>query len=100
MAGAPSGQVWNFPAVHAAASGITSQSAMIDGLHAEGKATLARLAELWGGSANSAYLELQNRWDTRAAETNQALVSLAKSLHNAADEMQTTESYVQSQFSG
>ena len=101
MAGTSGGQqVWNFPAIHAAASGMESQAAQIAGLHGEGKTVLARLAELWGGMANEAYINLQTRWDTRAEETNNALMSLAKAIHMAADDQETTEKFVHATFSG
>lgn len=93
-------QVWNFAGIHAAASGIESQATMIDGLHHEGKSVLARLASVWGGSGNEAYTNVQTRWDTRAADTNTALRSLAHALHNAADEMARTENGVTQTFAG
>ncbi len=93
------GQVWNFPAIHAAASSVEGQAAQISGLHTEGKGTLARLSAHWGGAGSTAYIAVQNKWDTHAEETNNALISLARSLHNAAQEMQRTESGVQARFS-
>ncbi|QFS94597.1 6 kDa early secretory antigenic target (plasmid) [Mycobacterium sp. THAF192] len=99
MAGSSGGeQVWNFPAIHAAASGMESQAGIISGLHAEGKSTLARLSELWGGSASGAYVSLQQRWDTRAEETNTALLSLARSIHQAADDSERNEQVTLNQF--
>jgi early secretory antigenic target protein ESAT-6 len=96
--GGDGGQVWNFPAVHMAASGMESQASMISGLHAEGKSVLAKLAGVWGGAGNEAYTNLQMRWDTRAEDTNTALLSLARSIHTAADEMGRTENAVMGTF--
>lgn len=93
-------QVWNFRAIHAAASGMESQAGVISGLHAEGKSTLAQLSELWGGSASGAYINLQQRWDTRAEETNTALLSLARSIHQAADDSERNELTTMNQFAG
>lgn len=93
-------QVWNFPAIHAAASGMESQAGIISSLHAEGKSTLGQLSELWGGAASGAYVNLQQRWDTRAEETNTSLLSLARSIHQAADDSERNEHVTMNQFAG
>lgn len=93
-------QVWNFPAIHAAASGMEAQAGIISGLHAEGKNTLAQLAELWGGSASGSYVSLQQRWDTRAEDTNTSLLSLARSIHTAADDAERNEQVTMNTFAG
>lgn len=93
-------QTWDFVAIHAAASGMESQAGIISTLHAEGKSTLAHLAELWGGTASGAYIHLQQRWDTRAEDTNTSLLSLARSIHSAADDSERNEQVTMNQFAG
>ncbi len=49
----------------------------------EGKASLAALASVWGGTGSDAYQAVQTRWDTTSAELNSALLNLAHTISDA-----------------
>ena len=70
-------QVWNFAGIEGGASEIRAPSVTTAGLLDEGKASLAALAAVWGGSGSEAYQAVQMRWDSTSNELNSALQNLA-----------------------
>jgi early secretory antigenic target protein ESAT-6 len=68
------------------------------GLLDEGKASLAKLAAVWGGSGSEAYQAVQQRWDNTAMELNNALQNLAQAVGEAGEHMQHTEGGVTGLF--
>lgn len=68
------------------------------GLLDEGKASLAKLAAVWGGSGSEAYQAVQQRWDNTSMELNNALQNLAQAVGEAGEHMMHTESGVTGMF--
>jgi 6 kDa early secretory antigenic target len=92
-------QSWNFAGIEGGASQIQGAVQTTQGLLDEGKASLAKLSEAWGGSGSSAYQDVQRRWDDASAELNDALKSLAQRITEAGQTMAQTESGVTGMFS-
>ena len=84
-------QKWNFPAIQAGASELNGSVGTVHGLLDEGKASLSRLAAVWGGSGSESYQAVQANWDTTAAELNDALSKLSGTINQAAEAMAHTE---------
>ena len=70
-------KVYNYGAIDGASSELGAAVAQTEGLLDEGKASLAALAAVWGGTSSEAYQAVQMRWDTASAELNAALKNLA-----------------------
>jgi 6 kDa early secretory antigenic target len=91
-------QSWNFAGIEAGASTIQGAVGTTESLLDEGKASLGKLAEAWGGSGSSAYQTVQTRWDAASNELNAALKSLAIKISEAGQSMASTESGVTGMF--
>jgi early secretory antigenic target protein ESAT-6 len=91
-------QSWNFAGIEGGASTIAGAVQTTHGLLDEGKASLAKLAEAWGGSGAEAYQAVQRRWDDTSAELNSALQALSQRISEASQTMAQTESGVTGMF--
>ncbi len=91
-------QLWNFAGIEGGSSEIQGSVARTAGLVDEGKASLAALAAVWGGTGSEAYQAVQTRWDTTAAELNSALHNLAMTISDAGQNMASTEAGVTGMF--
>ncbi|MCB0931028.1 MAG: WXG100 family type VII secretion target [Mycobacterium sp.] len=91
-------QLWNFAGIEGGASEIHGAVSTTHGLLDEGKASLAALASVWGGSGSEAYQAVQQRWDSTSAELNSALQNLAQTISEAGQTMAQTESGVTGMF--
>ena len=69
-------QDWNFAGIEGSAGDLAGAVNTTHGLLDEGKASLAKLASVWGGSGSEAYQAVQMRWDSASAELNAALLNL------------------------
>lgn len=92
-------QAWNFTGIEAGSGAIQGAVSTTSGLLDEGKASLAKLAEAWGGTGSDAYQAVQQNWDATSAELNSALQSLAGRISEAGQTMAQTESGVTGMFS-
>jgi len=75
-------------------SSVQATQSLLD----EGKASLAKLADAWGGSGSEAYQVVQQRWDDTSAELNASLRELAKRISEAGQNMGQTENRVRNRF--
>lgn len=91
-------KVYNFHGIATGAGDIHSAVATTHGLLDEGKASLAKLAAVWGGSGSEAYQAVQQRWDNTAAELNSALQNLAQAIGESGEGMQGIEHGVTGSF--
>ncbi|WP_418004042.1 WXG100 family type VII secretion target [Mycobacterium sp. PDNC021] len=91
-------QVWRFAENHTHVGTIMAHKGAIDGLLDEGKASLAKLASVWGGSGSEAYQAVQQRWDNTALELNNALASLAHAVGESNTDMAGVEGNVTGSF--
>lgn len=91
-------QSWNFAGIEAGASSISGAVQTTQGLLDEGKSSLAKLAEAWGGSGSESYQQVQRNWDGTSAELNAALQSLSQRISEASQSMAQTESGVTGMF--
>ena len=91
-------QAWNFGAIEAGASSISGNVNQIHSLLDEGKASLSRLASVWGGSGSDSFNSLMTRWDNTAAELNSKLGNLSGKISEAGQQMARTESNVAARF--
>ncbi|BBY23810.1 WXG100 family type VII secretion target [Mycobacterium stomatepiae] len=93
-------QSWNFSGIEAGASSIAQSVQTVQGLLDEGKQSLAKLAEAWGGSGSEAYQAVQNDWQTKSDELNNSLQSLSHTITEASAAMASTEHGVSGMFGG
>lgn len=91
-------QVWEFGGIEAGAQEINGAVKVTEGLLDEGKASLASLASVWGGSGSESYQAVQMRWDSTSAELNAALLNLAQTISEAGSSMLQTEHGVTGMF--
>jgi early secretory antigenic target protein ESAT-6 len=91
-------QSWNFGGIEGGASSIQGAVKTTEGLLGEGKASLANLANAWGGSGSEAYQGVQRRWDEASIELNDSLQNLAHRITEASQAMAQTESGVTGMF--
>lgn len=91
-------QLWNFAGIEGGSSEIQGSVATTAGLLDEGKASLASLAAIWGGSGSEAYQAVQTRWDSTSLELNNALQNLAATISEAGSTMAQTEAGVTGMF--
>ncbi len=91
-------QSWNFAGIESGASTIQGSVQTTSGLLDEGKGSLAKLAEAWGGSGSEAYQAVQRNWDSTSSELNTALQSLSGKITDAGQAMSSTESGVKGMF--
>ena len=91
-------QKWNFSGIEAGSVAIQSSVTATENLHDEGKASLLKLADAWGGSGSDAYQVVQQRWDDTSAELNASLRELAKRISEAGQNMGQTENKIQNRF--
>ena len=91
-------QVWNFAGIEGGAGEIGSAVQRTDALLDEGKASLAALASVWGGTGSDAYQAVQMRWDSTSAELNSALQNLASTISESSATMAQTEAGVTGMF--
>lgn len=91
-------QRWDFAAIQNAASQINGSVSSIHSLLDEGKGSLKRLSEVWGGEGSESYKAVQSRWDATSLELNNSLQNLAGLVNTAVQSMQDTERGVQSRF--
>jgi len=93
-------QKWNFSGIESGADAIQGSVQATEGLLDEGKASLTKLADAWGGSGAEAYQAVQKLWDENSAELNTSLRELANRISEAGQNMQQTEQGVQGIFGG
>lgn len=93
-------QTWNFTAIQAGADEIRASATRVHALLDEGKASLAKLSAVWGGSGSEAYRALQTKWDQEATRLTNAQDKLGAQCARCAEEMHTTETQVTSLFQG
>ncbi len=91
-------QVWEFGGIEGSAGEINGAVGVTQGLLDEGKASLASLASVWGGSGSEAYQAVHMRWDSTSAELNAALQNLAQTISEAGSSMLQTEQGVTGMF--
>ena len=91
-------QSWNFGGIEAGAGSIAGAVQTTEGLLGEGKTSLGKLAEAWGGSGAEAYQAVQRNWDDTSAELNTALQQLSQRIGEAGQTMSQTESGVTGMF--
>lgn len=91
-------QVWEFGGIEGSSGEINGAVGVTQGLLDEGKASLASLASVWGGSGSEAYQAVQMRWDSTSAELNAALQNLARTISEAGASMLQTEQGVTGMF--
>ncbi|BBY03381.1 WXG100 family type VII secretion target [Mycobacterium seoulense] len=91
-------QSWNFAGIEAGSSSIAGAVQTTQSLLDEGKSSLAKLAEAWGGSGSEAYQQVQRNWDDTSAELNAALQALSQRITEASQAMAQTESGVTGMF--
>jgi early secretory antigenic target protein ESAT-6 len=91
-------QAWNFAGIEGGASSIQGAVQTTHGLLDEGKASLGKLANAWGGSGSEAYQGVQRQWDDASAELNDSLTKLAQRITEASQAMAQTESGVTGMF--
>ncbi|MBO0677336.1 WXG100 family type VII secretion target [Mycolicibacterium sp. S2-37] len=91
-------QNWNFTGIEAGAGAISGSVQTIASLLDEGKASLAKLADAWGGSGSEAYQAVQHNWDQTSGELNSALQTLSNKITDAGQAMSSTENGVRGMF--
>ncbi|MGU3502017.1 WXG100 family type VII secretion target [Mycobacterium sp. C31M] len=91
-------QVWQFGGIEGSSGEIHGAVGVTQGLLDEGKASLASLASIWGGSGSEAYQAVQMRWDSTSAELNAALQNLAQTISDSGQHMQQIENGVTGMF--
>lgn len=91
-------QLWNFAGIEGGSGEIQGSVATTAGLLDEGKASLASLAAIWGGSGSESYQAVQTRWDSTSLELNNALQNLAATISEAGSTMAQTEAGVTGMF--
>ncbi|BAX95049.1 WXG100 family type VII secretion target [Mycobacterium shigaense] len=91
-------QSWNFGGIEAGAGSIAGAVQTVHGLLDEGKQSLGKLAEAWGGSGSEAYQAVQHNWDNTSKELNDSLQSLSQRISEAGQTMAQTESGVTGMF--
>jgi 6 kDa early secretory antigenic target len=91
-------QHWNFAGIEGGAGDIVGAVSTTHGLLDEGKASLSKLAAVWGGSGSEAYQAVQQRWDNTSMELNNALQNLAHTISEAGQNMAQTEAGVTGTF--
>lgn len=91
-------QVWEFAGIEGGAQEINQAVGRTDGLLDEGKASLASLASVWGGSGSESYQAVQARWDSTSAELNAALLNLAQTISDSGQNMSQVENGVTGMF--
>ena len=92
-------QSWNFAGIEDGSRTIAGSVQTVHGLLDEGKASLGKLAEAWGGSGSDAYQSVQANWDNTSLELNNSLQSLSQRISEAGQTMSQTESGVTGMFS-
>lgn len=93
-----SNQVWEFVGIDGSSMEMQGYVKQTDGLLDEGKASLAALAAVWGGSGSEAYQAVQARWDSTSAELNAALQNLAQTIGHSGQNMKQVEDGVTGMF--
>lgn len=78
---------YQFGAIQAAAADINSTSARINGQLDDLKAQLQPMVSTWEGGSSIAYQEAQARWDQAAAELNQVLATISRTVTSGNDAM-------------
>jgi early secretory antigenic target protein ESAT-6 len=91
-------QVWNFAGIEGGSTDILGAVATTNGLLDDGKASLAVLADIWGGSSSQAYQAVQTRWDSTSNELNDALRNLAQTISESGQSMAQTEAGITGMF--
>lgn len=89
---------YNFAGIESGAGQIAGAVNTTQGLLDQGKQSLAKLAQAWGGSGSEAYQAVQQKWDTASHELNDALQALSQRISEAGQTMQQTESGVTGMF--
>jgi early secretory antigenic target protein ESAT-6 len=91
-------QTWNFAGIEGGSGEIMSAVGQTAGLLDEGKASLASLAAVWGGTGSDAYQQVQAKWDQTSTELNAALQNLAQTISESGQTMAQTEAGVTGMF--
>jgi 6 kDa early secretory antigenic target len=91
-------QVWQFAGIQMSADSIRKVGASVNTEQEAIKGNLAALASVWGGGSSELYQSLQNRWNVKSTQVNDAVMSLAAAIDNANMHMQSTEAKVGSRF--
>jgi 6 kDa early secretory antigenic target len=92
-------QSWNFGGIEAGAGSVAGAVQTTQALLDQGKTSLAKLSEAWGGSGSDSYKAVQQRWDDTSAELNASLQALSQRISEAGQAMAQTESGVTGMFS-
>jgi 6 kDa early secretory antigenic target len=93
-------QSWNFTGIEAGASSIASSVQTVQGLLDEGKQSLAKLANAWGGTGSDAYQAVQHDWQQKSDDLNNSLQALSHTITEASQAMSSTERGVSGMFGG
>lgn len=91
-------QTWNFAGIEGGSGEIMAAVGQTAGLLDEGKASLASLAAVWGGTGSEAYQAVQTKWDQTSTELNAALQNLAQTVSESGQTMAQTEAGVTGMF--
>lgn len=78
---------YDFGAISAAASDITSTAGRINGLLADLKSHIRPMVSTWEGESATAYAQAQQQWDTAAEELNTILQTIATTVNQGNDRM-------------
>ncbi|MGV0395131.1 WXG100 family type VII secretion target [Corynebacterium uberis] len=78
---------YSFGAIEAAAGDISSTSGRINQVLAELKARLAPMVATWEGDSAVAYQAAQEKWDRSAAELNEILATISRTVSQGNDRM-------------
>jgi early secretory antigenic target protein ESAT-6 len=89
-----------FNAIETAASDTASTVQSLNQQLDELKGYLRPLVSTWQGQAALEYQQLQNKWDTSAADLNQVLQQISTALRTSHDNYQSTEQAAVQTFSG
>lgn len=73
------------------ASGINSQVKQIESQLDDLRQAIAKLAQMWEGSANEAFQSVQNNWNQSATDLNGVLNRIALAVQAANEAYQNTE---------
>lgn len=78
---------YQFGAIASAAADINSTSARINGLLADLKSQLQPMISTWEGESAVAYQQAQDKWDRAAADLNEVLATISRTVADGNDRM-------------
>jgi len=91
-------QKWNFGQIEQGAGVITQNYQTVENLIEQGKQSLARLGNVWGGSGSEAFNGIMSRWNDTSGDLNNKLGRLANNINEAVAAMRQTEASVANRF--